>query len=116
MDKKLLQSNGSEDREALLLDWLFGLNFLQLFDDFAFIIGELCWDLDPDVDLHNQCMSQAAPETGYAVWTLLKRQGQTISDPVLLLTLSSVVEIPKSTDLKHGAGLLRSTNQKGMTD
>jgi len=52
--KKLLQSNGSEDREALLLDWLFGLNFLQLFHNFAFIIGELCWDLDPDVDLHNQ--------------------------------------------------------------
>lgn len=54
--KKLLRSNGSEDREALLFDWLFGLNLPQLFNDFAFIIGELCWDLDPDVDLHNQCM------------------------------------------------------------
>lgn len=96
MDKKLLQSNGSEDREALLLDWLFGLNFLQLFNDFAFIIGELCWDLDPDVHLHNQCMWQAAPKTAYAVCTLLNRQGQTIPDPVLLLMLLSMDETPKT--------------------
>ena len=44
----------SEDGEALLLDRFFGLNLLQLFYDFAFIARELCWDFNPDVNLHNQ--------------------------------------------------------------
>lgn len=50
----MLQSDGSEDGEALFLDWFLGLDFLQLFYDFTFIIGELCWNLNSDVNLHNQ--------------------------------------------------------------
>lgn len=40
-----------KQRESLLLDWLFAVNFLQLLHNLAFIIGQLGWYFHPDVHL-----------------------------------------------------------------